>query len=202
MNETTDQTKTSIEHHSIELVADNGQGLFVNCQWQIDRFVQVIGLIADQKRRPVMLSSEGSPQEFWPVSPPLQQVHRQEIENCPVLFGVGMAGASHYSTSMLLSTNGSLVELQIDSACVAKSPAGVGEIHLGSRVNCLPEFDLVQCQREGQLVRGNECFPGILIIPDRETCQLQQLESRQLEFTPLAIQESGPTQWRYRLTLQ
>lgn len=48
-------------------------------------------------------SIESSSDVVWPVSPPLQQIHRQSFaDGREVVFGVGMAGRGHWSASFTL----------------------------------------------------------------------------------------------------
>ena len=48
-------------------------------------------------------SIESGSDVVWPVSPPLQQIHRQSFaDGREVVFGVGMAGRGHWSASFTL----------------------------------------------------------------------------------------------------
>lgn len=48
-------------------------------------------------------SIESGNNEAWPLSPPLQQIHRQSFgDGREVIFGVGMAGRGHWSASYTL----------------------------------------------------------------------------------------------------
>ena len=51
----------------------------------------------------LLRSMEGTPSDDFPPSPPLQQMHLQEINGTPVLLAVGMAGRGHWSASILMS---------------------------------------------------------------------------------------------------
>lgn len=190
------------ERPAIELLTANGQGMYVACQWQLDRFTHEIGLITGARRIPVLLSCEGNSNDIWPSSPPLQQIHCQEVQQGPVLFGVGMSGGSHFSTSMLLIRTEFSIELQVESACSNSSEGEVGKIQLGSRFQWLPEFQLVQDPGGWQIVHQNKRFPTMVIAPDPAGSQLQPLESDQLEIRPLKIRSSETTQWNYRIWLK
>lgn len=51
----------------------------------------------------VLQSIESGSDVAWPVSPPLQQIHRQSFaDGREVVFGVGMAGRGHWSASFTL----------------------------------------------------------------------------------------------------
>ncbi len=101
----------------IERVDADGVGLFVQCNWQLDRYRHLIGIQNNGVRIPVLESSEGSPDEAWPPSPPLQQILTQSIDGDPALLAIGMAGAGHWSTSFVLQQKNSL-ELVIETACL------------------------------------------------------------------------------------
>ncbi len=48
-------------------------------------------------------SLESGSEVTWPVSPPLQQIHRQSFaDGREIVFGVGMAGRGHWSASFTL----------------------------------------------------------------------------------------------------
>lgn len=50
-----------------------------------------------------VMSVESGSEVAWPVSPPLQQIHRQSFaDGREVVFGVGMAGRGHWSASFTL----------------------------------------------------------------------------------------------------
>jgi len=118
-----------------------------------------------------------------------------------VLFGLGMSGASHYSTSMLLTTLDSALELQLESACVAKAQPNCGSPRLGSRWNWFPEFELMPDGAAWRLEHQRDRVPVVRILPNRDLCKLHLLDIRQFEIQPLTIENSGTTQWKYRFVL-
>ena len=193
----------------IELVTDNGNGLYVRCLWQHDRFGHEIGLIDAGNRIPILSSCEGCAEDVWPVSPPLQQIHSQDVDGNPVLFGIGMSGASHYSTSMLLAAVEESIELQIESAVVAKTQNASkatnqdsNTIHLGSRLNCFASFELTLADSTARITETDSPHRTVQVSADSKYGQLSVLTDNQLEIRPLDAQKSGTTQWKYRFRWQ
>lgn len=70
--------------------------------WQEDRWGHSLSLVTSDSRRVVMLASnEGTAQQAWPPSPPLQALHFQTLpDGRQVALLVGMAGRSHWSASV------------------------------------------------------------------------------------------------------
>lgn len=70
---------------------------------------------------PALVSVEGAPDEAWPASPPLQEIHEQDLpDGRKAIFGVGMAGRSHWSLSV--TTEGDA--LLFEAACRAFGEQG------------------------------------------------------------------------------
>ncbi len=72
--------------------------------------------------KPLLVSVEGTSEELWPASPPLQQWHIECRPQSQVLLGVGMAGHSHWSLSIEASAEHN--ELTFDVACRIRGQAG------------------------------------------------------------------------------
>jgi hypothetical protein len=105
--------------------------LAVEFFWHDDRFGHRVWL-AHQVRPdlpPLLESLEGTPDEAWPPSPPLQSVDiNEQPDGRKVAYLVGMAGKSHWSASMELDPLGE--SIRVDVAC--RVPA-FWEGMLGSR---------------------------------------------------------------------
>ena len=88
-----------------------------------DRWGHVVELLVEGGVVPLAESVEGGPEENWPASPPLTDLH---IENRPpggqVALLVGKAGSSHWSASVELDAAGSLVIF--DVACRLRAEPG------------------------------------------------------------------------------
>lgn len=75
-------------------------GLRVRFFWRGDRYAHEIWLLDGGDWFCALASVEGSPQDDWPASPPLQALHverRDDLQRVALL--VGMAGKSHWSAS-------------------------------------------------------------------------------------------------------
>ncbi len=72
--------------------------------------------------QPLVIASsiEGTSQDRWPPSPPLQEVIREDRPDHSVYLGVGRAGTAHWSSSFKLEQDSRLV---IEHACrVSEAP--------------------------------------------------------------------------------
>ena len=81
-----------------------------------DRLSHTVGIAVGDSYIPLLESIEGSEEEPWPASPPMQQM----VEECftpgtsPVLLGVGLSGSGHWSTAIETQNIG---QLKFDIAC-------------------------------------------------------------------------------------
>lgn len=80
----------------------NGVSLLVRFVWRGDRYSHVISLFsATGEDTPILESIEGTADQDWPDSPPLQSLHIEErAGGTKVALLVGMAGRSHWSASI------------------------------------------------------------------------------------------------------
>jgi hypothetical protein len=85
-----------------------------------DRIAHRVEVAAGGGYEPLLESAEGSPEEPWPASPALQQVHFQPTpDGRQAALLVGMAGRSHWSASVEVSGDGAAAVIEV--ACRAKS---------------------------------------------------------------------------------
>lgn len=92
----------------LALPGDSRSGWRIRFFRAVDRYHhQIIWSEGSGPDRLVLESIEGAPGEDWPPSPPLQQLHFQEIGARPVALAVGMAGRLHWSSSISLLAEGS-----------------------------------------------------------------------------------------------
>ncbi len=64
-----------------------------------DRYAHQIGWQSGSQFIPLLESVEGTADDAWPPSPPLQQIHSQTLPQGPVTWGLGSAGCGHWSAS-------------------------------------------------------------------------------------------------------
>ena len=91
------------DHDPASLIATDsaGNGLRVDFVWQHDRYAHSIIAIIDGDELPLWQSVEGTEQDRWPPSPPLQQLSIEELRpGHRVALLLGMAGKSHWSVSV------------------------------------------------------------------------------------------------------
>ncbi len=85
-----------------------------------DRLQHVVVWQEGETRVELLRSLEGSPDDPWPPSPPLQQLHVERQAGVRVALEVGMAGRNHWSQS--IESLGDRPALRFDSACRLQSP--------------------------------------------------------------------------------
>lgn len=91
-------------------------GLGVSFHWVDDRFTHTVWACFGQQTVPLLRSVEGTADEVWPSSPPIQQVNCPNRDGQPTaILGMGMAGRSHWSMSIEASSDP--LALIFDVAC-------------------------------------------------------------------------------------
>ena len=186
--------------HRIEAKNREGIGLSIQACWVADRFHHEVLLVTPDSTEPLLKSKEGTPEDDWPTSPPLQDVSVQEIHGNPALLGVGMAGSSHWSLSFM-ATDEERVAMNCDIACLTrKTPDGpVGSIYRlkSSGQQSGRQVILSPAGLANQTVRI-ECIeePDLLHGSIKQTAD-------QLVITPREpIVGPGTVQWKYRIWIE
>ncbi len=132
-------------------------------------------------------SMEGTPDDDWPASPALRELHFEErADGRRLALLVGMAGKSHWSLSVELdAARGHLV---FHVACRLRSPP----VRLGSRYR-LPA---AECRQTPLTIEPN----SLAIVPiDGGVVRLVTSADRQLDIEPAAVAGPWPrtVRWRY-----
>jgi hypothetical protein len=168
--------------------AIEGGGFQVAFERQGDRYGHTVSLVQEGRAVTLVVSLEGSADERWPASPPLQQLH---VEVRPggvqVALLVGMAGTSHWSLSCALDP--AIGEVSVEAAC---------------RVRDTPQW-LGSSYRLAEGTRALQCAEGVRLQSLAGGCRIEAESvvcptDGRLEF-PLSIEAvDGPStlQWRYR----
>lgn len=107
----------------------DGTSFGLNFCWRNDRFEHVVFAKREGLSENLVLISslEGDDAQEWPSSPPLQDIHVQEIGGNPVAMAVGMAGTSHWSAACTLNESADEVRFHFDLACRTDgAPAWLG----------------------------------------------------------------------------
>ena len=100
-----------------------------------DRLSHTIGIRIGDSYLPLLESIEGSQEEPWPASPPMQQVVEESFTPGapPVLLGVGLSGNGHWSIAVETMD---AKRLKFDVACKNSKNA----VWLGSQYRVLASF--------------------------------------------------------------
>jgi hypothetical protein len=103
--------------------ACDNQRLRIDFTWNGDRYQQALWLISGTRECCLLTTVEGTGQQAWPPSPPLQNLHQQEMPTGDLAaLGVGMAGTSHWSLSVEASVD--QPTFTCDVACRVKEEPG------------------------------------------------------------------------------
>ncbi|MCG8649882.1 MAG: hypothetical protein MI861_08615, partial [Pirellulales bacterium] len=101
--------------------------LQVEFRWCGDRFAQHLRLGPDQ---PLGHSVEGTSDQSWPASPPIQQLSLETLSADKVLLGVGAAGVGHWSISVESTCVDGVTGLKYDLACRSQTlPTWLGSTY-------------------------------------------------------------------------
>lgn len=177
-----------------------------------DRYVhQVFASDTTTNEDLLLISSvDGSPDDAWPPSPPLQDVHQQSIGNLPVIMAVGMAGGAHWSAACSLEQPSSQsLRFHFDLACRTNGPAGwLGSTYL----NSIP-FDLHGSMESSRpAILSNFSIQLSPLDVDGQSCNLSQQPEKLLLKAPVSPTENTGTtplktksqtiRWQYELAIR
>ncbi|TWU23295.1 hypothetical protein Pla52o_28310 [Novipirellula galeiformis] len=147
--------------------------LRVEFHWCEDRFVhQILGADSPTGENTVMASVNGTADQTWPCSPPIQQLSLESLPVGDALLGVGAAGVSHWSVSVHWLEAAEEPTLFFDFACRCKQT---------------PEF-------LGSTYRPNSRFK----IEAGEGSQLT-IDGDQTQIRPASTDASGTLRWTYTI---
>ncbi|WP_168566407.1 hypothetical protein [Crateriforma spongiae] len=92
----------------------------VHFHWQMDRFCHDVAF----GDHPLLKSVEGTGEDVWPASAPLQQISVESIGDRCVALGVGASGTSHFSVSVEPeSFTDNDCTIRFEWACRSKAPS-------------------------------------------------------------------------------
>jgi hypothetical protein len=179
-------------------LAIEGGGLRVVFQRLSDRFAHRVEWMDRGGVISLIESIEGDPEDAWPPSPPLQELHFERREGGKQLaLLVGRAGASHWSTSIELDP--AAAQISFDVACRLRSES----VRLGSsyrvRSAALDTLDPSEAGIELSgglrlhLEGGGDEFEGKLAIWG---------DALQIQAASLSAPWPKTSRWRYVLSLK
>ena len=176
--------------------------LAIESWWGEDRFAHRLVWTFGGRRHVLLTSIEGRPDEDWPPSPPLQQMARQASSAGPILLGLGMAGANHWSASMQArSGDPNDCGLQIELACLVRQP----NPRLGCRYRTGPNaWGHVDARANGWIWRPGEALPRTALRPAIQGLQetVIDCDADQLVIRPaLPALPSRTIEWGFRVIL-
>ncbi len=106
---------------ALQVIDRDGRGLRVVFQRQADRWTHRIEIIDGAQSCCLLTSVEGTSEQPWPPSPPLQQLSIEErAPGNRVALLLGMAGRSHWSASV--ECDPASLSLLFDMACRVPQP--------------------------------------------------------------------------------
>ena len=177
----------------------DGVQLRVTFNREADRWSHVIERIEGDQATTILSSIEGTSDDDWPPSPPLQELSVHDLGNTQAILGVGMAGAGHWSISCTVEDSA----LKFELACLVKDKEQLESLasdRLGSRYQNGSSYQ----NSGGQL--------GLELIPlsddqDSNPAWATEVSSQEsdLEFTfcPRLLSTRGTvaTRWAYQISL-
>ncbi|MFG0261784.1 MAG: hypothetical protein ACF788_05275 [Novipirellula sp. JB048] len=138
---------------TLALTSPDGS-LRVEFRWCDDRFVHQISSDASATdARAAMPSVNGTADQAWPCSPPIQQLSLESLPVGDALLGVGSAGTSHWSVSVHWLETATEPTLFFDFACRCKqTPEFLGSTYrLDSRFKIEAGDDSLLTQEGDQI---------------------------------------------------
>ena len=153
-------------------LSTDDEQLAVEFRWHGDRFVHRVLTAGGEQ----LSSVDGSEDEAWPPSPPLQQLSPESTGDKTLIFGVGLAGQSHWSVSVEVVEQEGRPALKFDWACRCKQPPE----RLGTTYTTGPAFHV-------------EPSPGT---------RLRVTDDHQQRLEPAEIAAAGTHQWTYTIATE
>ena len=127
-------------NHVLEAIDGQGFGLRASFHWHRDRFAHTVAAVAPDRVLPLLASHEGTSDEVWPSSPPLQDLNVEARSGGHrLILLVGMAGTSHWSASVEADSPDRLI--RFDVACRIKERPEVSGSAYRSMVPAQPQSD-------------------------------------------------------------
>ena len=173
----------------------SGWNLIAQMSMSGDRFITELIVATPDETFVVLHSVEGTAEDVWPSSGPLQEVVPQSNDSGDFLAGVGAAGKSHWST--IVTSDAHDVALEFDFACRIKSEADwLGSTYkvFGNVVSAEAKSDRIEFPT-GR--RKLVCRPldetKIELSDDQQVRLSAQFDSAQLPQT---------ARWKYRFELE
>lgn len=167
-----------------------------------DRLSHTIGIGDGDSYLPLLESIEGSEEEPWPASPPMQQM----VEECfrpgtsPVLLGVGLSGNGHWSTA-IESQNNHLLKFDIACKNSKLSTFFGSQYHVLTHVQALTRPNSIELLLEPEKLPANFIYRRIECSVSIGRLEFSEAE-RRIRFSPNSQVSSIQThRWCYEICL-
>lgn len=204
MNQSKTPTKNEGPPIPAPLVAidSTGNGIQLRFCWQGDRFGHVIEVMKDGVATNHLLRSlESDAQEYWPSSPPIQQVSLEQIGDAPTALGVGATGTGHWSISIQAGQIQDKIGLVFDVALkFSMTPVRCGSGYAlvnGASPNAVPQdkiFDVLPLSNIAPTMI--QSFPSLWqIVPQQAGASPQEISGANPE------DHRGTIRWAYFISL-
>ena len=171
----------------LETIDKQGIGFRVTFVWHRDRFAHTVGIVDNERLSPVLASLEGSDDDDWPPSPPLQNLTIEDRrEGHRVALLVGMAGTSHWSVSIEPAADE--MAFIVDVACRVKTqPRNLGSVY---RAMAVP------AQVDSKAIVG-----GLVGVDAQRTESVLEIAESDIVVRPSHVASEAPitVRWQYRI---
>ncbi len=147
----------------------------------------------------ILESVEGTGQDEWPPSPPLQQIHEQTLPTGNVIWGLGMSGSSHWSGSFAVEADGPSATRRLHAELALRSSSPNAEPVSTYRVL---DPQAIVLQTAGNVLEFRTAFNNLLMSVVPERAELQWLpRQRKLTIRPRDVSGSAKVtlSWDYYL---
>ncbi len=173
--------------YSLSCAGSNGSTLQLDFRRVGDRFVQSIRRMgSDGKSLAAWEGVQKAEAEWWPASPPIQELSLETIDGRDVLLGVGRAGKCHWSVSIETVEIESAAAFRFDIACRCPEPAE----WLGSTY---------QPSREGEQLIDAAALTAFKVQAQEDTAVTIDGTQVRIEPTTRPLAWPGTVRWRYAI---
>ncbi len=180
-------------------------------QQQADRWEHRIVLVdtdsAEEEKETTLLKSvEGTSEQTWPPSPPLQDASCHRLETGDALLAVGMAGTSHWSASFsveVAKTESEPPSMLADLACLFKKDQPANASSLGSCYELGSGIEVLNEQTNRLQIKTGDIVISIESVAGGDWSSNMAIEDRQLTIHPneLSADKRRATRWGFRFSI-
>ncbi len=172
----------------LETIDKQGIGFRLTFVWHRDRFAHTVGIVDNERLSPVLASLEGSDDDDWPPSPPLQNLTIEDRrDGHRVALLVGMAGTSHWSVSIEPAADE--IGFIVDVACRVKTrPRNLGSVY---RAMAVP----------AQVDNTQAIVGGLVGVDAQGTESILEIAESDIVVRPSHVASEAPitVRWQYRI---